>query len=1268
MATGPDAFRGDARFTLTRELGRGGMGIVYEALDRERGESVALKTLPWADPSAIYRFKKEFRALADVAHRNLVNLYELVARDEMWFFTMELVKGRDLLTWVRPGMRVAPQPSASADLGAALDVREGPVEPDAITGVLDVARLRSALQQLAEGVAALHQAGKVHRDLKPPNVLVTDAGRVVILDFGISDSIANTLTLKSADAGVFGTAAYIAPELWMGEPCASTSDWYSVGVLLYEALTGQLPFHGPVPYMLFQKTEEDPPRPDHIAPGLPNDLVDICVGLMARQPVDRMPGAELLRRLGVRKPAAVIDPHAVTASDSPLVGRTAELAELERAFAAASQGEAVSVCVHGPSGIGKSMLVHHFTDTLQRTNQAVVLTGRCYVRETVPYKALDGVIDMLSRLLRGMSDESAAAVLPRGVAALARVFPVLRRVDAVDRIAAESVETWDQRELRRQAFSALLEVVGRISRQRAVVIHIDDLQWADRDSVEVLDDLLGSPGRQRLLFVLSFRSEEVENVPFLKQLIEEAATPARRALAVRRFTAAQAAALARSTLGEQYPGAAAYAETIARESDGNPFLLDQILRFVLEAAGDGRASSFSLDEMLEARVGQMPDGARELVQVLAIAGQPIDAEVAYHAAGLTGDERPLVASLEIAHLVRSSSTTDRIDLYHDRIREHYVQTIGRPTTRLIHRRLAEGLEDKQVDDPEALYEHYLGAGDAVRAAAYAVRTAQVAWEALAFERSAQFYRRALDLAPEPGPDTQAWNIGLGDALSSAGRCGAAATAYLEAATTANESMTLDLERRAGQQLLISGRIDEGLALLGRVLERLGLQFAPSPRRALLALLRRRVQLKLRGLHYEERDPADVPAEQLTRIDTCWAIAEGLGLVDNIQGAAFQTLHLLLALEAGEPYRVARALAMEAGFIASTGSEEEAVQLLKSAEDMGRRLGSHSVLGLCKMIDTIRAFYVGECAAGEGLAVEAEELLGSEQRHAAWQLSTVRAHHVPILLELGKVDELCRLSRQWYDDSRDRGNRFSASMVSTGWGSLMWLRADDVAGARQALANAVIHHRTGAYYLPDFYRLMAQLATDLYSGDGAAAYRHVTEVWPILKASQLLRIRVVRLRHRHFRAWSALAAAREDPRRRELLRVAERDARELERERHYSPSANRARAQLIYAGVQAVRGDDARATEHLTAAIRGFKAEQSWLMHAVAQRRLGEVRGGDEGKALIATSDAWMAGQRIANPVALSRIFAPGFSEAAERDEEAATEPAARVTPGSRPAP
>src|SRR5215212_5886279 len=173
------------RFTIQRRIGAGGMGIVFEAFDRERGHVVALKKLLGTDATAIYRLKSEFRALADVVHPNLVRLYELIGEGDEWFFTMELVDGVDFLHSVRGrGVEVMRDDATTerstiiSDSGSTLSQlqqrQNEPTpridDPPTVEQVaIDYKTLRRTVRQLGEGVAALHDAGKLHRDLKPSN-------------------------------------------------------------------------------------------------------------------------------------------------------------------------------------------------------------------------------------------------------------------------------------------------------------------------------------------------------------------------------------------------------------------------------------------------------------------------------------------------------------------------------------------------------------------------------------------------------------------------------------------------------------------------------------------------------------------------------------------------------------------------------------------------------------------------------------------------------------------------------------------------------------------------------------------------------------------------------------------------------------------------------------------------------------------------------------------------------------------------------------------
>src|SRR5437899_10693836 len=308
------------------------MGAVYEAYDQERHETVALKTLRWQDPSAIYRLKKEFRVLSDIAHANLASLYELVADGDDRLYTMELVDGVEFFTYGR----------SSSESPSQSETRAPP----------DVPRLRAALAQLITGVVALHRAGIVHRDLKPSNVLVTPAGRVVILDFGLADVAAPPSHLQTREEGLWGTVAYMSPEQVEGAR-SPASDWYAVGVMLYEALTGRLPFQGSTLQVLADKGRQDPPRPSELVPELPQDLVTLCGVLMARDPAARPEDGEVLLRTGVTEHSTPGTEVHEPGRPPSLIGRDAELAQLRDAFGTVGFGQAVTFYVHGVSGIGK---------------------------------------------------------------------------------------------------------------------------------------------------------------------------------------------------------------------------------------------------------------------------------------------------------------------------------------------------------------------------------------------------------------------------------------------------------------------------------------------------------------------------------------------------------------------------------------------------------------------------------------------------------------------------------------------------------------------------------------------------------------------------------------------------------------------------------------------------------------------------------------------------------------------------------------------------
>jgi hypothetical protein len=824
------------------------------------------------------------------------------------------------------------------------------------------------------------------------------------------------------------------------------------------------------------------------------------------------------------------------------------------------------------------------------------------------------------------------------------LFPVLGRVEAIEEACVLDFEVPDPQESRRRAIGALRELLRRVARTRPLVLCIDDLQWGDADTALLLADILRPPDAPPLLALLSYRSDEAATSPILQTLHSQrdaGALGSVSELSIGALEPDEARALALAALGKGKH--AAQAAAIAAESNGSPFFIGELARYTLTGAPAG--AEVSLDKVLGYRIDQLSDDARALLSVVAVAGHPVVQSVAVQSAELAGDPLAALAELRRQHMIRAVGLrdTDTLETYHDRIREAVVRALDAGALRTAHTRLARTYELKGDVDPEILVEHWRGAERLNRAGDHAAVAAGQAEKAFAFDRAARLYRLALELGERPPADRQRLRAQLADALANAGRGAEAAEEFLAATEGANTADALELRRRAAECWLHTGHFDQGVDAIRDVLASVGLSISTTPRRALVSLLSRRLWLRFRGLGYTRRDPTQVSPEVLTRIDILRSVATGLSMIDVIHGADFNTRHLLAALRAGEPHRVARALGVESAHSSTGGGKTETrtLALAAAATELAKELDDPHAMGLAKAVSGIGAFLRGEWRAARDFCREADQILRDKTRGTAWESTSAQSFGLAGMYYLGELRELTEVVPAKLREAEERGNLWFATGLRSWRTNVAWLALDDPDEARRQVEQANRQWSREGFHLQHYYELLANGQIDLYTGNGRAGLERTDQHWKALKRSMLLRVQNIRVEAQHLRARCAMAEAKATGNTK-LLAIATTSAQKIKKEK--KPWAM-AIAQLVDASVAAIRGD-AGAVKMLDTAEHALTAADMHLYAAVVRYRRGQLVGGDEGKTLADTARGELEKLGAHNPHRIADMIMPGIGSPA----------------------
>ena len=489
-----------AHYRIINKIGQGAMGEVYKAEDLKLGRHVAIKLLPPggpADDKARQRFLREARSASALNHQNIITIHAIEESEGLDFIVSEYIGGESLRSRLEQG-------------------------------TLDLIQVLDLGSQVCEALAAAHNINLIHRDIKSANLLIGPDGQVKVLDFGLAkivqalpsqlDREGSTMLADLTDAGqIVGTVSYMSPEQTRGEPLDTRTDIYSLGVVLYEAATGCLPFKGASLLALMHNIATVyPPAPSAIKPGLPMEFDLIIERALAKDRERRYStAAEFAEALKVLRGASTGSLSGFTLQHEPaeaagepegFVGREPEMKRLGELLRQTIVGSGRVVFITGEPGIGKSSLADELMRRARQQYPGLLVTrGRC-VEQYGTGEAYLPFLDAVGSLLTATGRERVAAVLrtyaPTWCLQLPAAFVSTGSLESLQR---ETIGATKERMLREMG-----DALGELAVNNPLVILLEDVHWADPSSIDLLRHLCQRVGGQRLLVIGTFRPEDVE--------------------------------------------------------------------------------------------------------------------------------------------------------------------------------------------------------------------------------------------------------------------------------------------------------------------------------------------------------------------------------------------------------------------------------------------------------------------------------------------------------------------------------------------------------------------------------------------------------------------------------------------------------------------------------------------------------------------------------------------------------------------------------------
>lgn len=723
----------DNRYKLRHLISRGGMASVYRALRLSIGDTVAVKVLAIdenLDPIDLKRFQLEASASASIKHPNIISIYDFGLLEDIAYIVMEYMEGSSLAREI------------------------------ARCGTLSLERTFRIFRQIASAVTAAHKQGVIHRDLKPSNIIFQKANceddLVKVVDFGIAKLIKEGgEKLTSADFAL-GTPEYMSPEQCLGQKLDERSDIYSLGIVLYEMLTGQTPFSGEIASAILVKHAIEIPRPiSSINPAIPSEVEAVVMKALEKKPEARFHSAnEFATELEIairnaeaaRRDASLTSewtkdrsdtvklhrlvpiqfeekPHlepsqtemvrAITRLEAPLkfsferfVGRHEELKKLRERFELVKKGVGQSFFITGDPGIGKTELVNQLQKSLTG-EQFIYLVCKFY--EYANDSHYRPYLDSLHSFSRNFVDRSWPEANSSGM--IQQVVRQLADIDTLLNLESESLQAQSE-EIKYRTFEALSGIFLMLAERYPVILLLDDIHWADSLSLEFLSYLLRSSERSKLFIVSTLRQQDLQDEKRpLRAWV-------RRFNRHGSFNQLKLSALSRteaSTLIHTIFGGLRTDEDILerlhRTSGGNPYYLCEIVRQLVQ---EGRIFwdserwhcqkledidlPNSVLELVDKHLNRLSDDAVEVFTRAAVVGERFSLNLLQALTDLSLDALMDIIDTGLReYIIRESVSTDPLSddcftFYHNTLRRVLYERLSVYRRRRLHAQIAVKLE------------------------------------------------------------------------------------------------------------------------------------------------------------------------------------------------------------------------------------------------------------------------------------------------------------------------------------------------------------------------------------------------------------------------------------------------------------------------------------------------------------------------------------------------------------------------------------------------